>query len=256
MRCRDSLIRVFTLLAAPCLCAPAGFAQNVHLNVLRDWLDKTEEAARFVSRGDYASAEERLAIKEIRPYLPETRRIMSRSYCELAKVLYLQKRYADAEPLARWALSVRDSDQEAKPDAVFQSVYALAMILSAQKKYPESETLFKRALAMQEKNLGENHVNSSLILKQLANVQLAQAKYSDAESLYRRAISIHERKTPDQNLDLADTAEQYAGLLRRMKRPEEADQWHARALAIRDAVATKAAKARADQVNPQFRGYQ
>ena len=75
-----------------------------------------------VDKGDYARAEERLnlAIKEIRPYLPDTRRIMARSYCELAKVLYHQKRYTDAEPLARWALSVRESDKKSKPDAVFQ----------------------------------------------------------------------------------------------------------------------------------------
>ena len=144
---------------------------------------------------------------------------MARSYCELARVLYHQKRYADAEPLARWALSVRDSDKKARPDAVFQCVYTLALIQSAQKHYGEAERLFKRALALQEKNLGRDHINSNLILDQLATVYVEQAKYAEAEPLYLRSIAIDERKTPDENLELAETAEKYAASLRLMKRP-------------------------------------
>jgi tetratricopeptide (TPR) repeat protein len=232
-------------------------AQPVHLGALQAWMDKTEEAAKYLSRGDYVQAEERLnlAIKDIRPYLPETRNIMARSYCELARVLYHQKRYADAEPLARWALSVREADTKAQPDAVFQCVYTFALIQSGQKKNEEAEQLFKRSLELQEKNLGKGHINTILILHQLAVVCIAQGKFTDAESLYLRAIAIHERKSPDENLDLAETADLYAELLRRMRRHDDADRWHARALAIRDIVATKAANAKADQVAQQFKGY-
>ena len=235
----------------------AAFAQGLHLDALREWLRNTEEAARFLDTGDYVHAELRLnlAIKAVRPYLPDTRRNMARSYCELARVLYHQKRYGDAEPLARWALSVRDSDAKANPESVFQCVYTLAMIQSAQKHYGEAERLFKRALALQEANLGRDHINSNLTLNQLAIVYVEQAKYADAEPLYLRSIAIHERKTPEENIELAETAEKYAALLRLMKRDYDAGRWQARAQTIRDTVAAKAAKAKADRLADQFKAY-
>ena len=51
---------------------------------LTQWMAHTEEAAKNVSRGDYAKAEMRLklAIAEVRPFLPDTQRVMARSYCE------------------------------------------------------------------------------------------------------------------------------------------------------------------------------
>ena len=253
--------RTWTQLLGVCLAFWLGptsaFAQGLHLGALREWMRNTEEAARFVDRGDYDHAEHRLnlAIKEIRPYLPDTQRNMARSYCELARVLYHQKRYADAEPLARWALSVRDSDKKAKPESVFQCVYTLAMIQSAQKHYGEAELLFKRALALQEENLGHDHINSDLTLDQLAIVYVEQAKYADAEPLYLRSIEIHERTSPEENLDLAGTAEKYAALLRLMKRNDYSGHWEARARAIRDTVAAKAAKAKADRIADQFKAY-
>ena len=156
MRQRHTSTQIFSVCLALGLGPAAAFAQGIHLGALREWLRDTEEAAKFLDNGDYVKAEQRLnlAIKEIRPYLPETRRNMARSYCELARVLYHQKRYAEAEPLARWALSVRESDPKAKPESVFQCVYTLALIQSALKHHGEAELLFKRSLALQEENLG------------------------------------------------------------------------------------------------------
>jgi tetratricopeptide (TPR) repeat protein len=257
MTSRVASTRSFAIFLALGLGHHAACAQGIHLDALREWLRNTEEAAQYVDKGDYAKAEERLrlAIKEVRPYLPETQRVMARSYCELARVLYHQKRYADAEPLARWALSVREADKKAKPDAVFQSLYTLGLIRSAQKQHGEAEALLKRSLTIQETNLGPDHVNSAVVVNQLALVYLDQAKYADAEALYQKAIAIHERKTPAENLDLATTAEKYAELLRRMKRFDDAERWRSRAVAIRENVAAKAAKAKADREEIEFRGF-
>jgi tetratricopeptide (TPR) repeat protein len=232
----------------------AAFAGDTHLRALRYWMQATGEAAAAFQRGDDARAQERLtaAIAEIRPYLPETQGIMARTYCELARVLYHQRRYAEAEPLARWALSVRDSDNMARPDAVFQCVYVFALIELALKHYAEAEPLLKRALVLQEHNLGPQHINSVVILDELARVCAEQAKFSAAESLYQRSIAIQERETGGENLDLAATADQYASLLARMKRFEYAKQWHARALAIRDKVASDAAARKAGQFGRPF----
>jgi tetratricopeptide (TPR) repeat protein len=248
------------LLAVPVLVfmGPSlSLAQATPLGALREWMSHTEDAAKFQSKGDYAEAEKQLnlAIKEIRPYLPNTLRIMARSYCELARVLYHEKRYAEAEPLARWALSVREADKKTSPDALFQCVYVLGLIETGLKHHSDAEPLLKRAIELQEQNLGANHVNSALIFEQLAVVYIEQEKFAAAEPLYLRSIAIQGRKTPDTNLDLAETAERYADLLKRMKRADDAAKWQARALTIRDNVATRAAKAKADRVQKEFQGF-
>jgi hypothetical protein len=253
---RARLDQLFTVVLSLAL-SPAVLAQTNHLPALRDWQYHQEQAAQYLQKGAYAKAEERLnqSIKEIRPYLPDTLRLMAKSYCDLARVLYHQKRYDEAEPLARWALSVRESDKYAQPDAVFQCVYILALIQSARKNHIESEQLLKRSLAIQEENLGHDHINSIIILDQLANVYIEQAKYANAEPIYLKSIAIHERKSPDANLDLAETAGKYAVLLRRMNRNDDANRWDARAAKIRDTAQTRAAIAKANQAAQQFKGY-
>jgi tetratricopeptide (TPR) repeat protein len=218
------------------LGSPA-LAQSSHLRALSDWMVHQQEAAKSFQNGDYHRAVERLnlAIKDIRPYLPDTRRIMAKSYCDLAQVLYHQQRYDEAEPLARWALSVRDADTRAKPDAVFQCLYVLGRIQAARKNYAEAEQLHLRSLALQEKSFGRDHINSVVVLDQLATVCIAQSKYANAESLYLRSIAILERNTPAANFDLGETAEKYAVLLHLMRRNDDADRWHARAREIRAA---------------------
>jgi tetratricopeptide (TPR) repeat protein len=249
------LIRLITAVLSLAFC-PAVFAQTNHLPALRDWFAHQEEAAKYFDQGNYVRAEERLnlAIKDIRPYLPETRRIMAKSYSDLALVLYHQRRYAQAEPLAQWALSVRDADKNSPPDSVFQCLYTLGLIRSAQQHHADAEPLLERALAIQEKSVGSDHVNT-VILEPLAMVYREQRKLDKAESLYLRAIAIHERMTPGENLALAETAETYADLLRRMKRDADADKWDARAAKIRETVKIKAERAQADKAAQQFKGF-
>jgi hypothetical protein len=92
-------------------------------------------------------------------------------------------------------------------------------------------------------------------LVRLAFVLRNQGKYHEAEPIYRRAIAIHERRTPEENLDLADTIDQYVILLRKLNRKDDAEKWQARALAIRDTVASKAAKAKSNQVTKKLNGF-
>ena len=79
MKKRVQATRFFAAVLALCSVHGAAFAQAVHLDALREWLRNTEEAAKYVERGDYAKAEQRLtlAIKEVRPYFPETQRMMA-----------------------------------------------------------------------------------------------------------------------------------------------------------------------------------
>ncbi|MGO9463215.1 MAG: tetratricopeptide repeat protein [Isosphaeraceae bacterium] len=232
-------------------------AEDIPPGILTDWGFYNNAAWKCLNRGDYELAEERfnLAIKTIRPYFPDSRRLLARSYCDLARTLYHEGRYAEAQPLAEWALSVREADPKTSPEVLFQCTYALAVIHAAQAHYNDAEPLLKRAIAFQEKSIGEEHINMAVTLEMLACVYADMQRYTQAESLFRRVIAIRERTKPDENLELAQTAMNFAELFRRMRQPDEADKWESRAKAIQKNVADKARKARLDRTGAGFQGF-
>lgn len=240
-----------------CVCTLPAAAQEIPLGVISDWKFYNDAAWRCLNRGDFALAEDRLnlAIKELKPYFPKSARLMARSYCDLARVLYHQGRYAEAEPLAKWALTVRESDSKTAPEVLFQCTYTLGLIHAAQAHYTDAEPLLKRAIALQEQSIGEDHVNMAVTLEHLAALYTDMQRYRQADSLYKRVIAIHERRSPDVNLELAETETHYAELLRRMRQPKEAEKWDSRANAIKKTVAERAKKAKLDQMSAGFQGF-
>src|SRR3954447_7637906 len=89
----------------------AAGAEEIPIRILQDWQYFNNTAWAYLNNGDYAKAEQRfkMAIEVIGPFQTSDQRLLARSYADLARVLYHQGRYADAEPLAKWALSVRES---------------------------------------------------------------------------------------------------------------------------------------------------
>jgi tetratricopeptide (TPR) repeat protein len=237
--------------------ATVTWAQQIPIIALRDWQWYNDAGWRYLSRGDYANAEKRftMAIQEIKPYQTHDQRLLARSYCDLARVLYHEGRFADAEPLAKWVLTVREADSKTSSEVLFQSVYTLALIHAALHEDTKALPLLKRAVALQEDNLGPVHVNLALTLEQLAEVYSRLGRYPEAHLQYRRVLAIYERKDPGLNLDLAAAAERFAVVLRRMDRTADAEKWEAKARAIRDAIAAKAETDQADTPVAGFRGF-
>jgi len=232
-------------------------AEDIPPGIVSDWKFYNDAGWRCLNRGDFALAEERfnMAIREIRPYFPKSARLMARTYCDLARALYHQGRYAEAQPLAQWALTVRAADTKTAPEVLFQCNYTLGLIHAAQAHYTDAEPFLKRAIALQEKSIGGEHVNMATTLEVLAAVYADLQRYSQAESLYRRVIAIRERTDPDLNLDLAETATNFAEVLRRMRQPDEAAKWESRAKAIQKNVDDKARKSRFDHASAAFQGF-
>src|SRR5437764_14764398 len=88
----------------------------------------------------------RLAIDAVRPYEATERPLLARSYADFARVLYRQKRYEEAEPLAKWAAAVRESQRGAKAAQVAESLRLLAQIERARHRPGEAEPALKRAI--------------------------------------------------------------------------------------------------------------
>jgi tetratricopeptide (TPR) repeat protein len=211
---------------------------------LREWQDHNDAGWKYFQRGEFSIAENRFraAIDALKPYDPANARLMARSYCDLARTLNQQGRYAQAEPLAKWALKVREIHPRVAPEARFQSLYVLALTERALERLSESESLFRRALAMQEKDLQPDHPEIARTLHDLAGVLRDQKKYASAEADYLRALKIREGELPADHPEIAETLEQYAILLRRMGRISEASESEKRATDIRKSLALKAAQ--------------
>ncbi len=228
-------------------------ADPLPLKVSNDWGYYNNMAWMALRRGDLNLAEQRLrqAIKTIRPYESMAQAIVARSYADYAWILYREGRYADAEPLAKWSLGVRESNPEVRPESLAQGLYLLAVIRRARRHPADAQPLLTRALAIDERVKGADSPVTAIVLDELAMVETDLGKFDEAEPHFKRALSIRSQFNPDVNLELASTLDHYVAYLRRIKRDEETAEFTERARAIREAFAARESQAR---VNVPRRG--
>jgi len=110
-----------------------------------------------------------------------------------ANSLYDQGKYAEAEPLYRRVLAIREKALGPDHPSVATSLNNLAELLDTQGKYAEAEPLYRRSLAIREKALGPDHPDVALSLNNLAALLDTQGKYAEAEPLYCRSLAIREK---------------------------------------------------------------
>jgi tetratricopeptide (TPR) repeat protein len=152
---------------------------------------------------------------------------------DLAEVYHAQGKDAEAEPLYKRSLAIRE--KAGVPDQSDQvgTLNGLADLYRAQGKDAEAEPLYKRSLAISEKNHGRTHPEVAASLDNLADLYAAQGKDAEAEPLYKRSLVIWERTLGREHAHVTISLEKYATLLRRMNREAEAAALEARVKAIR-----------------------
>ena len=91
----------------------------------------------------------------------------ARALIEQAHPLYDQGRYAEAEPLLKSALAIREKALGPDDRDVAMSVNTLATLYQAQGRYGKAEPLYNRVLTIREKALGPDHPNVAQSLNNL-----------------------------------------------------------------------------------------
>jgi CHAT domain-containing protein len=148
-------------------------------------------------------------------------------------VVYLEQgRYADAEPLFKRALVIREKSLGPDHPDVAQTLNSLAMTLKHQDRYADAEPLYKRALAIQEKTLGTNHPEVAWSLNNLGEMYRAQDRYADAEPFYIRALAISEKILGPNHTGVGPLLNNLGLLYRAQGRYADAETLHKRSLAI------------------------
>jgi CHAT domain-containing protein/Tfp pilus assembly protein PilF len=145
---------------------------------------------------------------------------------------YQQGRYADAEPLFKQSLAIREKALGPDHPDVALSLHNLAVLYRQKGHYADAEPLFKRSLAIREKALGPDHPDVATSLNNLAGLYNELGRYAEAEPLYKRSLPIREKALGPDHPDVANSLNNLAGFFRNQGRYADADPLLKRSLAI------------------------
>ena len=122
-----------------------------------------------------------------------------------------QGRYADAEPLFKRSLAIREKALGPNHPDVATSLNNLARLYQDQGRYADAEPLYQAIAGHPEKSLGPDHPDVATSLNNLAELYQDQGRYADAEPLYKRSLAIREKSLGPDHPDVATIAEQSCG---------------------------------------------
>ena len=154
---------------------------------------------------------------------------------KLAGNLYGQGRYAEAEPVDRRALELREANLPPTHPTIATSLNDLALDLTLQGRYAEAEPLHRRDLELCEATLPPTHPSIATILNNLASNLDSQGRYTEAEPLHRRDLELCEANLPPIHPAIATSLNNLASNLDSQGRYAEAEPLHRRALKLREA---------------------
>ena len=148
---------------------------------------------------------------------------LATSLNNLAMLLQARGKYAEAEPLLRDALQMRQRLFKGDYPDVANSLNNLAGLLHARGKYTEANPLFRAALQMRQRLFKGAHPDVAQSLNNLALLLGTWGKYAEAESLYRDALKMKQRLFKGDHPDVALSLSNLAVLLQARGKYAEAE---------------------------------
>jgi CHAT domain-containing protein/tetratricopeptide (TPR) repeat protein len=149
-----------------------------------------------------------------------------------ADALYEKGRYAEAEPLYKRSLAIREKALGPDHPDVAASLNNLALLYDQQGRQVDAEPLYKQALVIWEKALGPDHPDVATALNNLALLYDAQGRYADAEPLYRRSLVIREKILAPDDPNITYPLNNLALLYKKQGRYAEAEPLYKKALVV------------------------
>lgn len=141
-------------------------------------------------------------------------------------------RGAEAEPLLRAALAVREEALGRDHPESHGTRHQLAMLLEARGELDEASALYRITLEAREQALGERHVELIPHLGNLAAVRKAALDFAGARPLLERALALAERHYGNSHPTTAACLDNLAGLLYSGHDHEQAETLYQRALGV------------------------
>jgi tetratricopeptide (TPR) repeat protein len=155
-----------------------------------------------------------------------------RLFNQLGILFRSKARFAEAEPLFRRALAIREEIYGPLHVDVAQSVHNLAILLHDTNRLVETETLYLRALAISEASIGPDCPQTAVCLNSLGDLLRETNRPGEAEPIIRRALAINQSHYGRDHPRVGTDLNLLAHLLLTMNRVDEAEPLIRRALAI------------------------
>jgi CHAT domain-containing protein/tetratricopeptide (TPR) repeat protein len=150
----------------------------------------------------------------------------------LAGLYNVKRRFAEAEPLYRGALGIRDKTLGATHPDTVRLVGQLGIIYRQLGRAGEAEALEKRGREAALQQIGPS--GDAARLRNEAGFHQARGELVEAERLYRQALAADEKKYGADNPGLVRSLSSLAGFYREQGRLAEAEALLKRALAIHE----------------------
>ena len=236
------------------------------------WQSYIDGAVEAYVEGDYAEARKQFerAVKTAEAFGSEDPRLAT-SLNGLAETYRAQGRYAEAEPLHKRVLAIREKALGLGHPNIVQSLNNLAGLYHDQGMSAKAEPLLKRvkeleAHAAAQSTLWQSHMASGVAayqqgnyaeadmqleaglkiaegfgpqdgrlgttLDNLGSLRRAQGKYAQAEPLYQRSLAILEKALGPEHPDVATSLNNVASIYQAQGRYAEAEPLYQRSLAI------------------------
>jgi CHAT domain-containing protein len=112
----------------------------------------------------------------------------------LAELYQTTGRYAEAEPLYKRSLEIRERVFGKNHPDVATSLNNLAFIYQDTGRYAEAEPLYMRSLEIHEKTLGKEHPDVAAVLNNLAMLYQNTDRHHESHEMRNRGIKIEEKK--------------------------------------------------------------
>lgn len=209
----------------------------------RLWESYRESGEKEYQEGRFAEAEKMFlaALHEAEKFGPEDPRL-ARTLNNLAFLYVTQDQYAEAEPLLKRALAIRQQALGTEPAEVATSLNNLAALYGAQGEFEKAEPLYQQAIRILETAQGPDRLDLATAMSNLALLYEAREDYGKADVLYQEALTVMEKVLGPDHPDVATALVGYADLLRKTHRHAAAAAAEARAEAIRTKAEESAPK--------------
>jgi tetratricopeptide (TPR) repeat protein len=133
-----------------------------------------------------------------------------------------------------WERTLRIHEQGPEHPDMAWSLNNLALLYDKQGRYAKAEPLYERSLAIREKAMGPEHPKVATSLYNLAGLYYKRGQYAKAEPLYERSLAIREKALGPEHPDVAWSLNDLAALYDRQDQYAKAEPLYERSLAIRE----------------------